>query len=376
MNVKEKILVFLSTISEVSLRKKRNIFETIGNNINELANFLNELKICKNFLSESEYNVIIKKYSPDYVEKLVDFLEKEEIGFISILDQRFCEKLISLQNDMPLCLFYKGDIDLMFLHSIGVVGSRKFTYYGEKVTKDFVNDLVDMGFVITSGLADGIDSVAHKKCLECNGKTIAVIAGGLKHIYPSSNIKLFGDICRHGLVVSENYPTVVPRPYMFPVRNRIISALCDCVLVTEAREKSGALITCRLAIEQGKEVCAVCGNINSASSKGCNNLIRSGGAHFVTCALDVLESVGIDAIVENKISLNTGNDEVKKQSEDLAVSDCVERVIIDLLEFKESSFDEILIKTGLDAKELSQKLFIMELDGKLRKLPANYYAKI
>ena len=188
----------------------------------------------------------------------------------------------------PKKIYAIGNISLLNEKSISIVGSRNSSEYGRKITKSITKDLVQSGIVIVSGMANGIDSVAHKTCLEYGGKTIAVLGSGFRHIFPKKNEELFHQIIENdGLVISE-YPIDTPvQMKNFPKRNRIISGISDAVIVVEAGAKSGSLITANYAINQGKEVWAIPGNINLANSVGTNELIKD-GANVLTKLGDII----------------------------------------------------------------------------------------
>lgn len=177
----------------------------------------------------------------------------------------------------PKCLYCKGNINLLKNISIAIVGCRRASQYGIKASKYFSYNLAKHGLNIVSGLASGVDGYAHLGALYANGKTIAVVGGGLDIIYPKENVKLVDQIIKSGgLIISEYSLGTIPRREYFPARNRIISGISNAILVIEAKEKSGALITAEHALEQGRDVFAVPGNINSENSLGTNKLIQEG----------------------------------------------------------------------------------------------------
>ncbi len=178
-------------------------------------------------------------------------------------------------------------------YNISIVGSRKYSNYGKDVTKIICSDLCANNINIISGMAKGIDTFAHESCLNNEGYTCAVLGSGLDIVYPKENIKIFNKIVEKGCVISEFLPGTPPYAYNFPQRNRIISALSDIIIVIEAGEKSGSLITANLALEQGKDVMAVPGSIFSDESKGTNKLIKD-GAFPLTCTNDIFNLIGIE----------------------------------------------------------------------------------
>ena len=197
----------------------------------------------------------------------------------------------------PPLLYFRGAWMEADASAIGIVGSRSCTAYGRKMAEQFARGLVRAGFTVVSGLARGIDGVAHRAALDAGGRTIAVLAGGLTEIYPPEHADLAARVAEHGALVTETPMMVAPQPGMFPARNRIISGLSRAVIVVEANAKSGALITATHAGEQGREVFAVPGPADSAASAGCLELIRK-GARLVRNADDVIEDLKGIAVPE------------------------------------------------------------------------------
>lgn len=217
-------------------------------------------------------------------------IDEEEIHVIKVEDRQYPELLRKIY-DPPKCLYVIGNIEILNNPSIAIVGSRVASEYGKKAAKYFAYNLAKEGFNIVSGLARGIDSFSHIGALDAYGKTVAVIGCGLDIIYPKENKVLEEKIIKNGGTIISEYPLgTPPRKNHFPARNRIISGLSQGVIVIEAKEKSGSLITADFAIEQGREVFAVPGNINSINSIGTNYLIRD-GAILINNYKDVLDFI-------------------------------------------------------------------------------------
>jgi len=195
--------------------------------------------------------------------------------------------------DPPNGLYYKGKTDCLEKTCISIVGTRKYTDYGEFMTQNIVEELAVLDIAIVSGLAKGIDTIAHESALKNNIPTIAVLGSGLENIYPKENERLAQEITRNGLLLSEYEPRAEPLKYNFPQRNRIISGLSVATIVIEAPEKSGALITARFALEQGREIFVVPGDVDRDNSKGILNLLQRGGAYPITSGQDVIEALKI-----------------------------------------------------------------------------------
>jgi len=216
---------------------------------------------------------------------------------LRFVPQRGLPPLLRSIHDPPAGLFLRGDADVQLLArpSVAVVGARACSGYGASVARMLGRELAAAGLVVVSGLARGVDAEAHRGALEGGGTTVAVLGCGIDRDYPSAHAELARRIAATGLVVSEYAPGVEPAPWRFPARNRIIAGLCTATVVVEARERSGALITADLALEEGREVFAVPGEISSSLSAGSNRLLRSGAA-ALTAPEDVLELFGLDPV--------------------------------------------------------------------------------
>ena len=250
-------------------------------------------------------------------------------------------------HDPPPGLFLRGagDVDLLCGVAVAIVGARACSPYGAQVARALGRELAGAGVVVISGLARGIDGEAHRGALEGGGPTIAVLGCGVDRDYPASNRQLAARITETGLVVSEYAPGVEPAPWRFPARNRIVAGLAAATIVVEAREASGALITADLALEEGREVFAVPGEITSALSAGTNALLRL-GATPLTSAADVLESLGV----------------VPAARAPPAVSSEAEAVLASLREGA-AGVDELARATGMPAASLAGALAELELAG-------------
>lgn len=256
----------------------------------------------------------------------------------------------------PLKLFYRGNLDnFSGATRLAVVGSRKASLYGRSVTTKLVSDLASSGIVIVSGLALGIDSIAHQAALDVNGRTVAVLACGVERIYPSSHTNLANRILKQGGAIVSEYPEgTEPLGHQFIARNRIISGLSDAVLITEAAEKSGSLHTANFALDQGRTVMAVPGNITSPTSQGTNNLIKA-GALPVTTVDDVLLALGL--VPSQHIKAVTAANEQ-------------EAALLSLLRQGLTDSAELQIKSELDVAIFNQTLTMLEITGKIKPLGA------
>ncbi len=253
-----------------------------------------ELKL---FEFQDEEIFIIKNR---YLEKAEEEIQKARQNNIEIIfsENEFYPPLLSEIHEPPDFIYVLGDKTLLRADKLAVVGSRKASAYGWECLNRLLPEVCHNNVAVVSGMAYGIDSMAHKVALQVNGKTIGVNAGGLLHLYPPGNRGLIDKIIEKGCVISEFALDISPRPFYFPIRNRIIAGISRAILVVEAAMKSGSLITARLGLEQNRDILAVPGNIDSPLSKGTNYLIQQ-GARLVTCANDILDELGIDAGKEN-----------------------------------------------------------------------------
>ena len=222
-------------------------------------------------------------------------LERRGFRFVGRSEQRFPPLLREL-HDPPPGLFLRGaaETELLGEPSVAIVGARSCSSYGRQVARRLANELAAAGLVVVSGMARGVDAEAHRGALEAGGATVAVLGCGIDRDYPAAHTELARGICERGLVVSEYATGVEPAPWRFPARNRIIAGLAAATVIVEARERSGALITADFALEAGREVFAVPGEITSTLSAGTNALL-SLGATPLTCAADVLRQFGLEA---------------------------------------------------------------------------------
>jgi DNA processing protein len=250
-------------------------------------------------------------------------------------------------HDPPPGLFLRGaaEVGLLSQRSVAIVGARACSSYGSQVARLLGRELAAAGLVVVSGLARGIDGEAHRGALEVGGRTVAVLGCGIDRDYPAAHAQLATRICEDGLVVSEYAPGVEPAPWRFPARNRIIAGLAVAAIVVEARERSGSLITADFALEAGREVFAVPGEITSALSAGTNALLRL-GATPLTCAEDVLESLGVERAASEAPEL--GKAPLR---------------VLEALGREPSGVDGLVRETGLDAAAVATALAELELAG-------------
>lgn len=290
----KKYWVWFSLLRTLGIKKKEKLLEIYRDPLNIYHASEKELLKIKGIGEKSIKNIIDKKIK-ETVDKHIDYMEKNNIDIINIIDKDYPEKLKKIY-DPPLSIYIKGKKEILNESSIGIIGCREASIYGKKATMYFSNNLAQNNIVIVSGLAKGIDSIAHKGAIETNGKTIAVVGTGLDITYPKENYILEKEIVKQGGAIVSEFPLgTKPEKDNFPCRNRIISGLSDAIIVIEAKKKSGTLITVDFALEQGKEVFVVPGNINSMNSVGTNELIKQ-GANLITNYKEILATLKYDNI--------------------------------------------------------------------------------
>ncbi len=281
-------------------------------------------------------------------------LERHGVQVVVCEDPVYPSRLKEIY-DYPPVLYVKGNLPAQDEPCLAVVGTRRPTIYGRQVTEEIVTDLVRSKITIVSGLARGIDSVAHRAALDAGGKTIAVFASGLDITYPRENTRLAQSIMGHGALVSEHPLGVKPRPESFPLRNRIMSGLSLGILVVEAGERSGALITAHQAVEQNREVFAIPGSILSPASQGTNRLIQE-GAKLVRNYTDILQELNLTIIVQ------------QAEMREFSPANDAEAAILKQLGPEPNHIDEICRRSGLTMPEVSSTLAMLELRGIARQV--------
>lgn len=262
----------------------------------------------------------------------------------------------------PKELFYLGANPSEWLArpKVAIVGSRGVTAYGQQVTAQFATELTERGVVVVSGLALGVDSIAHQACLRAGGTTVAVLANGLDQIYPASHTQLGLQILERGGTIFSEYEAGMPGfKQNFIARNRIVAGLSDALLITEATDKSGTLHTAKFALEQGRDVLAVPGNITSPNSVGTNNLIKAGAAP-VTSVDDIMYAIGLKHLPAEKVRRRGDTAE--------------EQLVLDLLYDGIADGHELLVRSQLPAVAFNQVLTMLEISGKVRALGNNQWS--
>ncbi|TKI54947.1 DNA-protecting protein DprA [Brevibacillus antibioticus] len=360
-------LYVLTMISGLGRKKIREMLEMTGSFQVAIENWH---EVARELRLTSLITAQVDKQSNDASAlALLEKREEEGTRFLCPFDDAYP---VSLRNipDSPWTLFYRGDLTLLGKMSIGVVGSRKPTPYGRASCSYFVREMVQAGLVIVSGVAYGIDAEAHQATLKADGKTIGVLGCGMNHVYPSRHRELYREIESFGLLLSEYPPHIPPVSGLFPERNRIISGLSIGVLVVEAAEKSGSLITADCALEQGKEVFAIPGPIFSLMSAGPHNLIKQ-GAKLVTCSNDIWEEIKHLLPKTKQIQLVE-----KRNATDVISLSNEEKAIVQAVTYEGIHLDELMSSLEKDQRRMLHQLVIrLEAKGAIVALPGGYFAR-
>lgn len=391
-------------IAAIRLARTRNIgpvtflnlirkYNSPVNALEQVTHIMKAKGILDNLVSEDDAHAEIE--------------EAKKIGakIITILDEEY-PKLLSEIYDPPILLSCLGDVSLLRRKSLGVVGTRNASANGLSFTYKISKEIAEQNYVITSGLAKGVDTSAHKAAIETGAATIAVIAGGIDNIYPKENKKLYDEISEKGLIISENPFGALPKSESFPRRNRIISGLSLGILVVEAALKSGSLITARFANEQGREIFAVPGFPMDPRAEGPNDLIKN-GATLVTSSKDILSELRniseekiIRRVVSNKGNLlldesiqfemdenifSDANNIAENSDDEKSIADSVEEdnlnensenKILKFVSYSPIEIDELVRVTKLNPAKLNTLLLELEISGEITRHPGNKVAKV
>lgn len=349
-------------------------FNNIGVNLNDVWRLIDrfpnvsevweidkvEIKSIKG-LSKKSIDKILKKIDKSKIDNIMEKLDSMNVRVMTVYDEEFPKKLMNIPNK-PYLLYVKGK-ELEDRITIGIVGSRKATDYGKWASKKFTKELSELGVNIVSGMAMGIDKVVHEETLKYNGKTIGVLGNGIDQIYPKCNYDLYQKMEIDGTIITEFPLGEKPMRYNFPQRNRIVSGLSEALIVVEAKERSGTLITANHALEQGKDVFSIPGNINSVFSKGTNNLIRDGAIPLLDME-DILSEVkGLKKLV------------YKRSREKIDLSSCskMEIEILEILKEKPQHINQISYMLKIDIQKVKSLLTGMKLKNIIKEISSGTF---
>ena len=352
----------LTFVPGIGARMGRALLERYGS---AAAIFKTPLKDLKN--AEGIGEIRVKGFKDPVVlqraEQETEYVVKNDVKVLSKTDQY--PKRLSNCADAPIVLFYNGNADLEAAKVVAVVGTRKNTDYGQKLCEELIEGLQGLeGLLVVSGLALGIDAIAHKKCVQAGIPTVGVLGHGLDRIYPHTHKSLAAQMVDHGGILAEFPSETLPDRNNFPMRNRIVAGMSDVTVVVESHTTGGALITASMAAGYNREVAAFPGRVNDSRSAGCNELIRTNGAAMITKASDLIEMMNWDKdkkprAVQQQLFLNLSVDEQK---------------IVDLLQTKDNVHaDELYHHSGLPNSMLAATLLQLEMQGVIKSLPGKYY---
>ncbi|MBL7996896.1 DNA-protecting protein DprA [bacterium] len=358
-------LLLLSSIPGIGHAKIRSLVNKFGSAENVLRAPLHQLVATDGFDQKTAEKILSpSQRDPSFVEDQIKLLDQYHANIVTFWDEEYPENLKNI-FDPPAFLFVRGTLSDTDRYSVAVVGTRECTSYGKWVTESLSQELAIRGITVVSGLARGIDTIAHITAIKNGGRTLAVLGSGVDRIYPSENFKLAMDIADHGALISDYPMRTAPDAVNFPGRNRIISGISLGTLIVEAGEKSGALITAEYATEQNREVFAIPGNVNVRQSRGPNRLIKNGAK--------LVESVD-DILVELEHKLMPLTHPVKKEkilqlnNQEQSVYDCVAN--------DPRHIDHISRTAKLSTGETLSYLLNLELMGAVKQLSGKHFVKI
>lgn len=297
-------------------------------------------------------------------EEEIEFIKKYKITPLFLTDKGYPQRLLNCYDNPPI-LYYKGNADLNSSRIVGIVGTRNHNEYGKNICEKLIAELINEEVLIISGLAFGIDTVAHKSALKNNLKTVGVLAHGLDRVYPAQNAPLAKQMISNGGLLTEFKSNTIPDKQNFPGRNRIVAGISDAIIVIESGIKGGSLITAELANGYNKDVFAFPGRADDTKSEGCNFLIKNNKAALITSANDLLENMSWK---QNK------KPSTKKQRELFIELSPDEKVIVGILQTHEQiQIDELYFKSKLSSSAVAQALLMLEMQGIVSSLPGKIY---
>ena len=294
----------------------------------------------------------------------IKFIEQYKITPLFLTDKNYPQRLLNCY-DSPVLLYYRGNADLNSPRMISIVGTRNNSEYGKIACEKLVEELQQENILVVSGLAFGIDTIAHKSALKNNLSTIGVLALGLNRIYPAQNKSLAKQMVERGGLLTEFMSDTIPDKQNFPKRNRIVAGMSDAVVVIESSKKGGSLITAELGNGYNKDVFAIPGRSTDLKSEGCNYLIKNNKASLLTCAADLLEMMNW----KEPKKLHP-----KKQRELFIEFTADEKIVVDLLQSQESmQIDQLYFRSGLSSSAMAAALLMLEMQGLVVSLPGKLY---
>lgn len=346
-------------IGTVQAKQLLKHFESPENIFKEKKSALSHLENigavrAKNIKSFTDFSVI---------EKEIKFIEKNKITPLFIQDDNYPKRLLNCY-DPPIMLYFRGNADLNTTKIISIIGTRNNSDYGKMVTEKLIEDLATMNILIVSGLAYGIDTIAHKASLKNNLSTVGVLAHGLQSIYPQQHASIAKEMCAQGGLLTEYISTTKPDKHNFPKRNRVVAGMSDATVVVETAIKGGSMITAELANNYNRDVFAFPGKTTDSKSAGCNYLIKNNKAVLLTSAQDLIEFMSWEIKVQKK----------KVQKELFIEFSDEEKIILQLFaEIELLHIDDIYLKSGLNSSAVAAAILNLEFQNVLTSLPGKMY---
>lgn len=368
---------WVNNIVGISNAKLKNLF-AVFDTPEEIYKASDRLLESVNDIRMSDIMAIKESRKDDYIYRQYSDIEKQGIRFTYPGQINYPDKLLNIY-DYPYILYYKGRLPDTDKPSVAIVGARNCTEYGRMIAQHFGENFAGMGLQVISGMALGIDAAAQKGAIKNGGYSLAVLGCGVDICYPRTNIELYTHLNDCGGIISEYPPGTAPRAGLFPMRNRIISAMADALVVVEARQKSGSLITADQALEQNRDVYVVPGRIGDALSEGCLKLIKE-GAQVITSPMDIMATKSIELYYnrrqitdEKRNNLNTNSifdDGFKKSG--LASP---KNMVYSQINLFPVSLETIINNSGISLVEAEGILLELELDGLIEEVSKNYYIR-
>ena len=351
-------LIWLDSFSGFEYKHKAYLFDKYKKaNYQSLTDFINDNKpYFVEHINENAHNTLLKSCNKDYLNYIIDGLNKKGVNFITISNEKYPKEFLDTPCP-PLVIYYDGNIELLTSQKFTVVGSRKSLPFAIGKATEITNDLIDNGFTLVTGIAEGVETAIIKSSLK-TGKVISILAGGFNNVYPKSNVNLVEETKSYGLVISEYPPDTPTEPFHYFARNRLLAALGKGVLVISGGIKSGTGLTANYAVDYGKDVFALPYSVNVASGAGCNELIKQ-GAILTTSSDDILRFYSIEKKVKKEIELNPLQSEV-----------------YEIIKKENVHIDKLCALTGKKVNELMPVLMVLEIKKLIVKNAGNIFCAI
>ena len=354
---------------ELGLRRIKLLLDSLdGDDASEIFDWSIPDLLRIEGIGEQSAKNLVKFNDWSLVDRVLDLTEKLGASLVSICDSHY-PSLLKHIYDPPVLLWYKGDQSLLETDGIAVIGTRNPGKYGMKQAVEWSRALVESGLTVNSGLAYGIDSIAHETSVRSGGKTIAVLGSGIDVIYPAKNRKLVSEMLENGSVIMTEYPPgSAPDAVNFPERNRIVSGMSHGVLVIESGIKGGSMITARSSLDQNREVFVIPHPLDYPNGEGCNYLIKTGQGKLIQTMADILVEISVQTITESISNVN----HLRKKWTMMSLDDNLAS-ICELLEKEELHIDQISDKSGLPTYKILPQLLSLELKGAVKQKAGKYF---